>query len=57
MNENEEIVTLLKSINQHLEGLDEAMLDMKKQINYISDVVYKKQLEEQGVELISYDDI
>ncbi len=29
MDENEEIISLLRSINQHLEGLDEAMQDMK----------------------------
>ena len=46
MNENEEIISLLRSINQHLEGLDEAMQDMKEQIDYLSDVVYQKDTNE-----------
>lgn len=37
MNENEEIIALLKSINKHLQELDASMLAMKKRIDHIDD--------------------
>ncbi len=43
MNENEEIISLLKSINKHLEELDESMLHMKSDINYISTIIEQKE--------------
>lgn len=42
MNENEQIIELLKSINSHLKALDESMLAMKKRIDHIDDRIIQE---------------
>lgn len=46
MNENQEIIELLKSINKHLEELDEAILEMKTRVDRIDDRIIQEKEDE-----------
>ena len=56
MNENEEIIALLKSINKHLQELDASMLVMKKRIDHIDDRIIQEDMDNEAAALMQLEE-